>query len=143
MAREVNRVITERAVEAGFRHQDGKIECLYADGEVGVADVTGTFDENRFSYEGTQVSKEALRQYYRRTQPGWVEAVAAAKAAADERGVADWKELCEVDPDPLPAEVIGAASDLYGAGANRYTGRPLLEAPPLDEAVAAVRELLG
>jgi len=50
LARDVNRVVTERAEAAGFVHEDGKIECLYTDGELRVADVVGTFDENRFSY---------------------------------------------------------------------------------------------
>ncbi len=59
LAREVNRVITEQAESAGLDHQDGKIECLYVDGEIRVADVVGTFDENRFSYEGTQLSKSS------------------------------------------------------------------------------------
>ncbi len=69
LAREVNRVVTEQADSAGLIHQDGKIECCYYRGELRVADVVGTFDENRFSYEGTQLSKEVLRQYHKRTQP--------------------------------------------------------------------------
>lgn len=79
IAREVNRIVTETAADAGLKHEDGKIECLYYDGEIRVADVVGTFDENRFSYDGQQVSKEVIRQYHKRTQPEWVEAVSAAK----------------------------------------------------------------
>jgi phosphoribosylaminoimidazole-succinocarboxamide synthase len=141
VAREVNRVVTERGEAAGFEHQDGKIECVYAGGEVLVADVVGTFDENRFSYCGTQVSKEVLRQYYRRTDPEWVEAVETAKRAAKQRDVADWKSLCDRGPTPLPDPVIGAAADLYAAGANAYTGREWFDAPPVADAVEAVREL--
>jgi len=141
VARSVNQVITERAAEAGFVHQDGKIECCYADGEIRVADVAGTFDENRFSFEGTQVSKECLRQYHKRTQGEWVEAVAAAKAAAKEQGVADWRTLCEVEPEPLPESVVRAARDLYTAGTNRYTGTDWFDAPEMDEAVAAIEDL--
>lgn len=140
VAREVNRAITERAADAGLVHEDGKIECLYFQGEIRVADVAGTFDENRFSYGGQQVSKECLRQYHKHTQPEWVEAVAAAKAEAKRRDVADWKTLCDVDPEPLPEAVVAAASDLYAAGANAYLGRELFDAPSLDEAVEAVRE---
>ncbi|MEF8888040.1 MAG: phosphoribosylaminoimidazolesuccinocarboxamide synthase [Haloarculaceae archaeon] len=141
LAREVNRVVTERAAEAGFVHQDGKIECVYHEGDLLVADVVGTFDENRFSYDGQQVSKEVLRQYHKRTQPEWVEAVGEAKREAEERGLADWKGLCDRDPDPLAAHVIGAARDLYCAGTNAYLGRPVFDAPEVDEAVQAVREL--
>ncbi|WP_159904616.1 phosphoribosylaminoimidazolesuccinocarboxamide synthase [Salinirussus salinus] len=141
LAREVNRVVTERAAETGFVHQDGKIECVYHDGDLLVADVVGTFDENRFSYDGQQVSKEVLRQYHKRTQPGWVEAVGAAKAEADRRGVADWKGLCDRAPDPLENHVLGVARDLYCAGTNAYVGREVFDAPTIDEAVASVRDL--
>ena len=141
LARRVNDLVTERAAAVGLDHQDGKIEVLYADGEVRVADVVGTFDENRFAYGDQQLSKEVVRQYYKRYDPGWVDAVAAAKAEADRRGVADWRPLCEVDPEPLPDAVVEVLGDLYGAGANAYVGRDLLDAPPLDDAVEAVRGL--
>jgi len=137
LARDVNGIVTERAESVGLTHEDGKIECCYADGEVRVADVAGTFDENRFSYDGQRVSKEFLRQYHKRTQPEWVAAVGEAKAEADEQGKTDWRALCEHNPEPLSEGVIETASDLYAAGANAYTGRELFDAPSLDEAVAA------
>jgi phosphoribosylaminoimidazole-succinocarboxamide synthase len=141
VAREVNRLVTDRATAAGMTHQDGKIECLYYRGEIRVADVVGTFDENRFAYEGQQLSKEVLRQYHRRTQAEWVEAVEAAKERAKEERVADWRTLCAVAPEPLPGHVVDAARDLYTAGANAYIGRELFDAPSLGAAVEAVREL--
>jgi phosphoribosylaminoimidazole-succinocarboxamide synthase len=138
LARRVNEVVTERAAETGFVHEDGKIECLYVDGELRVADVVGTFDENRFRFDGREVSKEAVRQFYKRSDPDWVEAVKAAKQEADERGVADWKSLCDESPDPLPGEILQATADLYAAGANRYTGHEwFADAPPLGEALSA------
>jgi len=137
LARRVNEVVTERAAETGFVHEDGKIECLYVDGEVRVADVAGTFDENRFRFDGREVSKEAVRQFYKETDPEWVEAVKTAKREADERGVADWRGLCEASPDPLPPEILQAAADLYAAGANRYTGHDWFDAPPLGDALDA------
>jgi len=141
VAREVNRVVTERARAAGLTHEDGKIECLYRRGDVRVADVTGTLDENRFSYGDTQVSKEAIRQYHKRTQPDWVEAVERAKERAKAEGVADWRTLCDRDPEPLDEGVIAAASDAYAAAANAYVGRELFDAPPLSDAVAALGRL--
>ena len=140
VAREVNRHVTERAADAGLVHEDGKIECLYFEGEIRVADAVGTFDENRFSHGGQQVSKECLRQYHKRTQPEWVRAVEDAKAEAKAADVADWKSFCEVEPEPLPEEVVRAARDLYAAGTNAYVGRELFDAPALAEAVAVVRE---
>ncbi len=138
IAREVNRLVTERAERAGLVHQDGKIECLYHDGEIRVADVVGTFDENRFSCAGQQVSKEVLRQYHKRTQPEWVEAVSAAKRRATREGVADWKALCDSEPEPLDASVIETARDLYWAGTNAYVGRDVFEAPSLAVAIERV-----
>jgi len=141
VAREVNRLVTERAEHVGLTHEDGKIECLNSRGEIRVADVVGTFDENRFSYGDQQVSKEVVRQYHKHTQPEWVEAVTEAKREADERGVADWKLLCDRQPEPLDHDVIAAARDLYCAGTNAYIGRDAFDAPSIEEAVEAVRDL--
>jgi len=141
IARQVNRIVTDRAREAGLAHQDGKIECLYYRGEIRVADVVGTFDENRFSYADQQVSKEVIRQYYKREHAEWVEAVASAKERANAGGIEDWHDLCDREPPALPDRVIGAASDLYAAGTNAYTGSEAFDAPDLPGAVEAVREL--
>ncbi|WP_276272882.1 phosphoribosylaminoimidazolesuccinocarboxamide synthase [Haloarcula litorea] len=141
LALAVNHVVTDRAAEAGLVHEDGKIECLYHGGQLRVADVVGTFDENRFSHDGQQVSKEVVRQYHKRTQPEWVEAVGEAKRRADAEGVADWKALCERSPEPLDEAVIAAARDLYCAGTNAYVGGDVFDAPSLDAAVDAVRDL--
>jgi phosphoribosylaminoimidazole-succinocarboxamide synthase len=137
-ARQVNRLVSDRASTVGMTHQDGKIECLYYRGEIRVADVVGTFDENRFSYDGQQLSKEVLRQYHRRTQPNWVEAVSEAKQQAKSRGIADWRSLCDRQPDPVPSEVIQAARNLYCAGTNAYVGRDVFDAPPLEAVISSV-----
>ncbi len=141
LAREVNRLLTDQAESVGLEHQDGKIECLYADGEIRVADVVGTFDENRFSYEGVQLSKEVLRQYHKRTQPEWVTAVNEAKASADADGVADWKARCDTDPEPLEDRVLEVARNVYCSGTNAYTETEWFEAPPLSSAIGAVGRL--
>jgi phosphoribosylaminoimidazole-succinocarboxamide synthase len=141
LALAVNDVLNARAAERDFGHEDGKIECLYYEGTIAVADVVGTFDENRFSYDGQEVSKEVVRQYYNRTDPEWVEAVSAAKSEARERGVADWRELCDRSPDSLPDDVLDAVSDLYAAGTNAYTATEWFDAPAIDDAVDRVREL--
>jgi len=141
LALAVDHVVTDHAAEADLVHEDGKIECLYHEGEIRVADVVGTFDENRFSYDGQQVSKEVIRQYHKRTQPEWVAAVSDAKEQATAEGIADWKSLCAESPEPLEASVIGAARDLYCAGTNAYVGGEAFDAPSLDAAVDAVRDL--
>ncbi|WP_144923294.1 phosphoribosylaminoimidazolesuccinocarboxamide synthase [Halorubrum salsamenti] len=137
LARDVNRIVTERAEAAGFVHEDGKIECLYADGELRVADVVGTFDENRFSYGGRGISKEVVRQWYKANDPAWVEAVKEAKAAVEGRDIDDWRELCERDPEPLPPAVVDAVSELYAAGTNAYTDREWFDVPDIEAALDA------
>ncbi|MEF8820838.1 MAG: phosphoribosylaminoimidazolesuccinocarboxamide synthase [Halovenus sp.] len=141
VAREVNDLVTEQAAEADLTHEDGKIECLYDDGEIHVADVVGTFDENRFSRDGQQISKEVIRQYHKRTQPEWVDAVSEAKARATAEGVADWKSLCEREPAPLGEDVIQTARNLYCAGTNAYLDQKVFDAPSLGDVLDTVRAL--
>jgi phosphoribosylaminoimidazole-succinocarboxamide synthase len=141
LALAVDHIVTDRASRNGFVHEDGKIECLFRDGTVKVADVVGTFDENRFAYDGQEVSKEVVRQWYKRENAGWVEAVSAAKAAAAERDVADWRTVCPVEPRELPEDVLSAVADLYAAGANAYTESAWFDAPDVEAAVDAVRDL--
>ncbi|WP_396611684.1 phosphoribosylaminoimidazolesuccinocarboxamide synthase [Haloferax sp. S1W] len=141
LALAVNHILTEQAAEAGFSHEDGKIECLYHDGTVKVADVVGTFDENRFSYDGQQVSKEVVRQYYKRVQPEWVEAVSDAKQEAIETGEPNWREKCEIEPEHLPEEIVEALSDIYRAGTNAYVGYDWFDAPDIEDAVERVQDL--
>lgn len=141
VAREANRVVSEQARSNEFVHEDGKIECCYIDGEIRVADVVGTFDENRFSYDGQEISKEVLRAYHKRTQPEWVEAVESAKEEAKSREIADWRTLCERDPEFLPTEVVDLASEMYASGTNAYIGEEWFAAPPIEAVVERVRDL--
>lgn len=140
VAREVNRVVSEQARSNGFVHEDGKIECCYIDDEIRVADVVGTFDENRFSYEGQEISKEVLRGYHKRTQSKWVAAVESAKAEAKTRDVADWRALCGREPEALSTEVIDLASEMYASGTNAYTKEEWFAAPPIESVVERVRD---
>lgn len=140
-AREVNRVITDRAEAVGFTHQDGKIECLYHDGTVKVGDVAGTFDENRFSKDGVQLSKEVIRQFYREADPEWVEAVKTAKREALASDSPDWRSTVDIGPKPLPEHVLRHVANMYQAGANGYLGRDLFDAPDLESVVEHVRRI--
>ncbi len=138
-AREVNRVITDRADAVGFTHQDGKIECLYHDGQLKVGDVAGTFDENRFSKNDVQLSKEVIRQYYRTRDPQWVKAVKQAKQEALASASPDWRSAVDIGPKPLPEHVLRHVANMYQAGANAYLGRELFDAPDLESVLEHVR----
>ncbi len=127
LALRVNDCVTELASRAGFDHYDGKIELVW-DGGLLVCDVLGTFDENRFAFRGAQISKEVLRQWYKRHQPEFSEACDRWKATGG-----GWQERCDVKPRRLPAEFLTLVSQMYMAGCNRYTGCPVFPAPPLEQ----------
>ena len=141
LALSVNEVVTDQAESVGFTHEDGKIECLYHDGGIAVADVVGTFDENRFSVDGQQLSKEVIRQYYKREQPEWVRALSAAKANVGAADGADWRPLCDIDPISLPEEVVSPVAAMYTAGANTYTETDWFDTPSLSSTLVTINSL--
>jgi len=74
----VDDTITEIAAKANLVNEDGKIELAFdEERRLMVADVVGTLDECRFTYQGFHVSKEIARIYYRRTE--WAKEVEQAK----------------------------------------------------------------
>ncbi|MEM3613500.1 MAG: phosphoribosylaminoimidazolesuccinocarboxamide synthase, partial [Candidatus Bathyarchaeia archaeon] len=82
----VDETITEIAAKAGLVNEDGKIELAFDEKRrLMVADVVGTLDECRFTYQGLHVSKEIARIYYRQTE--WAKEVEQAKQKAKEQGV--------------------------------------------------------
>jgi phosphoribosylaminoimidazole-succinocarboxamide synthase len=102
----------------GLIHVDGKKEfAMDPDRRIMLVDTFGTADEDRFwdlaAYEkGQQVelSKEHVRQYYRKT--GYHQALMEARAAGRP----------EPDIPPLPDDVLREVSDLYVALFERLTG---------------------
>lgn len=141
LAREVNRVLTERAAACGLDHLDGKIELVYNQGDLLVADVAGTLDENRFACDGVQLSKEMVRQWYKANDPAWYEQVSQAKQRAAEDGVADWKQFVDREPVELDPAMRELVEQLYTAAADRWLERDVFDAPPLDDVVAELRRL--
>ncbi len=126
LALAANKAVCELAEKAGFRHFDGKIEAAWDKGLV-LCDVIGTFDENRFGYLGRQISKEVLRQWYKREQPEFVAACEQWKKTGP-----GWQKRCDVQPKRLPKPLAALVSQMYLAGANRYTGRRIFEVAELD-----------
>jgi len=106
--------------QRGLIHVDGKKEFAFdGDRELLLVDTFGTADEDRFwdreAYEkGQQIelSKEHVRQYYRKT--GYHKALTDARNA----------ERPEPDIPPLPADVLKEVSDLYVSLFERLTGEP-------------------
>ena len=127
VAVKVNNCITEIAEAAGFTHYDGKIEMIW-DQELVVGDVLGTFDENRFSFRDRQISKEVLRQWYKRHQADFVDACQTLKKTGS-----GWQKRSKVKPEKLPPDLVTLVSQMYMAGCNRYTRREIFAVPELEQ----------
>jgi phosphoribosylaminoimidazole-succinocarboxamide synthase len=141
LARLTNEFITQKAEAAGFEHYDGKIETMYNKTEILLVDAIGTFDENRFTYQDEQISKEILRQAYKSFQPEWVNAVSQAKTEAAEKNDPDWKSYCQVQPKPLPEDFVTLMSNIYKSGANKYIGSEVFAGvPSLDALIPELGE---
>ena len=106
---------------------------------VGLADVFGTFDENRFYVDGIHPTKEFLRQWYKRNQPDLLKAIEQARAEAKSKRRPDFREFLTVQPVHLPPEVIEGVSEVYQAGTNEYTDTEFFEVRPFREAVARLK----
>ncbi len=123
----INDIISEGVRSAGFSNEDGKFEFAFTpDRGIMVVDTLGTLDECRFTYNGTDVSKEIPRQWYKHSQPDWVAEIDAAKKANRK----EWKKLVESRPDPLPPALKEILENLYPAVANAVIERQLFSGIP-------------
>src|SRR3989344_804456 len=111
LALAVNDFINKQAVDKlGLNpHWDGKVEMAYFH-SLEIVDVVGTLDEDRF---GTLVSKEILRQWYKRNQPEFSLACDEWKKTGE-----GWQERCPVKPVNLPSDLVSAVSQMYQAATN-------------------------
>ena len=139
VAFQVNDLLNRQSREREYEHLDGKSECMYTDKGILVADVVGTFDENRFSYKGISLSKEFLRQWYKEEDSEWHQQVVEAQEKASKEGIDDWKGLVDKEPKNLPSEVLKTAENLYKAGANHWMGENLFDVPDLDQVVRRIK----
>ena len=134
----VDETITEMAVKAGLVNEDGKIELAFDyERRLMVADVVGTLDECRFTYQGLHVSKEIARIYYRQTE--WAKQVEQAK----EQGIKNWKSLVKTQPPKLEQKLKTLISEMYMATANAITHRKLFDVPSLAETMKKYKEYTG
>lgn len=133
LALTINNMITEQAQKAGMVHYDGKVEMLFNNGLV-LGDVLGTFDENRLGFNGEQVSKEFLRQWYKKNQKEFAPACDEWKKTGE-----GWQERCPVKPVHLPQELSRLVSQLYMAGCNQYVGRKIFQAQELPAVMDQIR----
>jgi phosphoribosylaminoimidazole-succinocarboxamide synthase len=132
IALKVNGFLTRRAESLGLEHPDGKIElAMGPDRELLVVDVCGTPDENRFLLDGFHISKQVLRDYYRKT-PWYPEFEKAIKALPREQ----WPR-----PERLPPEFVNAVSSMYKSLCERWVGERLWGLS-LEEAVETIKRFV-
>jgi phosphoribosylaminoimidazole-succinocarboxamide synthase len=127
-----NDFITERAeISRLDPHWDGKLEMRFIDGRLEIADVLGTLDEDRL---GPDVSKELVRQWYKKTQPEFVEACKEWKKTGD-----GWQERMPTKPINLPASLVTLVSQMYMSAANQYVGKRIFNTPELAEVLEKIQ----
>lgn len=113
IALRVNDFITARAAKLGLEHADGKVELAFGPNrEIILVDVCGTPDENRFLMKDFHISKQVLRDYYKKTP--WYAKLEGAKSALPKE---KWPA-----PERLPPELVSATSDMYKAVCEMWTG---------------------
>jgi phosphoribosylaminoimidazole-succinocarboxamide synthase len=132
---DVNKIITQMALKADLENEDGKIELAFdPERKLMIVDVVGTLDECRFTYNGLHISKEIVRQFYRKTT--WFKDVEQAKKEAEEKGIKDWKKLCKSQPPKLDPQLKKTISQMYMAVANEITETQMFKGPSLPELVS-------
>jgi len=125
-ALKINDFLTKHAESKGLEHADGKVEFVMSPNrELMLGDVVGTADENRFLYNGTHLSKQLARDYYRLSD--WPNEV--KKAFAEKRELPKAK--------PLPREAVTILGHAYQSLCETWIGEKVWSAPSLDEVVAA------
>jgi phosphoribosylaminoimidazole-succinocarboxamide synthase len=133
LALDVALALHEIFARAGIELWDGKVELLASKTsadtcEIVLADSVGP-DELRLLFDGQQLSKEMIRQFYRGSE--WEKTLKKAQQIAFERGTTAWKEICirelESTPPPLSAEFKESTCKLYCVLANA-----LIDPAPFD-----------
>jgi len=111
--------INEDVARRGLIHVDGKKEFgMDENRKLMIVDVFGTADEDRFwdggrysHHECVEMSKEVVRQYYRKT--GYKDALYEARAKGEP----------EPAIPPLPADMIAQVSEVYVNLYEKITGK--------------------
>lgn len=128
---------------------DGKFEFAFVPSQdlktrdIMLVDSIGP-DELRLTYEGTQLSKEVLRQIYQANNPKWIKALDQSKKLAKERKTREWKKICleelKEKPQNLSPDQAKAVSLMYQSLCNAialesWKKEPFSNVPSLGEIV--------
>jgi len=124
-------------LEKGLELWDGKFEFVKTKTDILLADSI-TPDELRITFKGTQLSKEPLRQYYKREDPRFHEAMEEIKAEGPASGSIrkQLKARLGRGPKKVDADFLKIAEQMYLSLTHRVTESPLFaDAMALDAVV--------
>ena len=149
VAQDVALALHELFARAGIELWDGKVELLSSrtnvadDASIVLADSIGP-DELRLLFDGQQLSKEMIRQFYRGSD--WENKLKEAQKQATQRGTTAWKEICmrelQSTPEPLSPQFKDSVCKLYGVLANALIEpAPFADHPDLHSFSQQVRAL--
>lgn len=136
----VDDVINKTAEKAGMQYWDGKREYVVIGGEILLADVAGTFDEDRMTKSNIALSKQPLREANKELNADWYRQVEAAKERASEENIKEWKQFVKVNPDKLPPNFINLVRTMYLSGSNAYAQIKFFDVPPLEEVIDQIKD---
>jgi phosphoribosylaminoimidazole-succinocarboxamide synthase len=124
---EVSRLLTDLAESRGVQREDGKVEYVTLDHrrETDVlGDAVTTLHEDRLVLDGTDITKQAIRDAVKQCSPEWAAEIDRAKTEARRQGVPDFRTLMDpairyVSP---PAEFFNRYNALARAFVNHWVG---------------------
>ncbi len=129
--------LCDRFLEWGLELWDGKFEFVKMKSGILLADSI-TPDELRITFQGTQLSKEPLRQYYKKQDPRFHETLEAIKADGPPSGSIRRAVKARLGrgPNRLDPGFREICEQMYRSLAHRVTASPLFAQPmALDEVV--------
>lgn len=130
---------------------DGKFEFAFGaendegDREIILVDSIGP-DELRLDYQGFPISKDFLRQHYKKSS--WYQELEKAKKKANEVGERDFKKFINLSPEHLPNELLINVEKMYENLAELVDaivkGRDSAPSQKkLEDTIASLRKLTG
>jgi len=136
----VVKVIDREVSAVDIENVDGKLELAYTEEkDLMVVDTVGTLDECRFVYDKMNLSKEAIRSYYAKTD--WKKEIDRAKKEAREKNIEDWRGLCRLKPERLDLVFKDIISDMYKSATNKIIKRKIFDVPDLKDVIRRLKNI--
>lgn len=136
----INGMLSSHADAVGLWRPDGKQEFAVISDIDYLADVAGTWHEDRFEYTTktgkiVKVSKQTPRDLNKILNAEWAKQCDEAKQRAEKEGLPNWKPLVTLQPQSLESEFFDQYNNLMYAATNAWIGwQAFTQASQLEEA---------